>query len=361
MLTYKRKLILTKSQQIRIDNWIGTCRFVYNMALEIRIEAWKNKQESVGKFELMKQLTTIKNIDWIADVPAQSLQNVIERLDNSYNRFFKGAGFPKWANKRYYKSILFKQNSGIIKLSVNNINLPKIGKVKMFKDAHIMGNIKAATIKKELTGYFITIVTDVVKDIQNKDENQVIGLDMGLSHFCIDSNGNFIANPKHFKKYERQLRIENRSLVRKKKGSNSWKRQCKKLSLLHHKIANIRKDFLHKESTKIAKNFHTVYIEDLNVSGMSKNGNLSKHILDAGWGMFGEMIAYKTNCVKVNARHTSQTCNKCGYVDAKNRISQSLFICLKCGNEDNADFNAAKNIEGKGITLDRQREAIVRA
>ena len=357
MLTYKRKLILTKNQQSRIDSWLGACRVVYNLGLEIRISAYRNKQESVHKFELMKQLATIKDIDWIADVPSGSLQNVIERLDNSYKKFFKGGGFPKWANKRKYKSILLKSAYVI----GNEVKLPKIGYLRMFKDGEIKGEIKTATIIKEVTGYFICITTDAIKDIQNKDENQVVGLDMGVSYLYVDSNGQFVNNPKHFKKYEKQLRTENRSLARKKKGSNCWKKQAKKLALLHHRIANVRKDYLHKESTKIAKENHTVILEDLNVKGMSRNKNLSKQILDCGWATFRTMLEYKTNVIAVNPKYTSQTCNSCGQKDSKSRLSQSEFVCTGCGHISNADFNAAKNIKklGEGIALNRQREVLV--
>ena len=358
MLTFKRKLILNKAQQERIDSWISTCRFVYNMALEIRIETWKNKQELFSKFDLMRQLSSIKNIDWISDVPSQSLQNVIERLDKSYNIFFNGGGFPKWANKHRYNSVLFKQSKEkIIRIIGNSINLPKIGALKIFKDLPILGNIKTATIVKEPDGYFICITTDTVKSIQNQNESQILGIDMGITHFAVDSNGCFISNPKHFKKYERQLRIENRSLARKKKGSNSWKKQVKRLALLHHKIANVRKDFLHKESTKLAIRYSTIYLEDLNIKGMVKS-RLSESILDAGWGIFRTMLEYKTNVVAINPKFTSQTCNDCGTKDAKSRISQSKFVCTNCGIESNADINAAKNILGLGKALNRQREAV---
>jgi len=357
MLTYKRKLILNKTQQERIYSWISTCRFVYNMGLEIRKEAWKNKQAQVHKFELMKQLTTIKDVDWISAVPIMCLQNTIERLDNSYKKFFKGSGFPKWANKKRYSSILFKQENGNgIRIIKGLIRLPKIGFLKMYSDSEIIGNIKTATIIKEPTGYFICITTDAKKSIQNQNESQILGLDMGVRYFAVDSNGVKIENPKHFKKYEAKLRVENRSLARKKKGSNSWERQAKKLALLHHKISNVRKDFLHKQSTKIAKENHTVILEDLNISGMVKS-NFSKSISDVGWGMFRTMLEYKTDVITVDPKFTSQTCNDCGAKDAKSRISQSKFVCTSCGVESNADENAAKNILRKGIPLIRQREA----
>jgi len=354
MLTYKRKLILNKAQEHRINSWCSVCRLVYNMGLEIKIAAWRNKQESVHKFELMRQLKDIKDIDWIADVQSQSLQNVIERLDASYQNFFKGGGFPKWANKKKYNSILLK--SAVV--FGNTVKLPKIGSLKMFKDAEIKGTIKTATIIKEVTGYFICITTDATKDIQNQDESQVVGLDMGIAFLYVDSNGQFVNNPKHYKRYERKLRIENRSLARKKKGSNSWEKQSHRLALLHHKIGNVRRDFLHKESTKIAKASHIVVLEDLNVSGM-KRSNLGKRISDAGWATFRTMLEYKTHVIAINPRFTSQTCNDCGAKDKKSRISQSKFVCTSCGVESNSDFNAAKNILSKGIALNRKRETLV--
>lgn len=366
MLTYKRKLNLTKIQEQRICSWIGVCRLVYNMGLEIKKEAWKNKQVNVSAYDLMKQLTDIKDIDWIADVPSQSLNDAIERLDKSYKTFFRthksGGGFPKFKSKKTYKSILFKKDQikNTIRINNNKIRLPKIGELKFFKDkSPIVGKIKTTQIVIEPTGFFVCIVCDEVsKNISNPNESQVIGIDMGVVHFATDSNGNFIENPKHFSKYERKLRIENRSLSRKKKGSNRWKKQSRKLSLLHHKIANVRKDFLHKLSTEIAKNYHTVYLEDLNIKNMSKNGKLSKHILDCGWGMFRIMLKYKTNVFSIDPKYTSQTCNECGEKNAKNRLSQSEFVCQCCGHISNADVNAAKNILSKGIAINRKSEPL---
>mgnify|MGYP003402243828 CR=1 FL=1 len=383
MLTYKRKLKLTKAQEERVSSWIGACRVVYNMGLEIKKEAWKNKKISVSCYDLSKQLPSIKDVDWIADVPSQSLQNSLERLEKTYKNFFKtyksGGGFPKFKSKKSYKSILFTQGNlnrkiPIITNNENRIKLPKLGEVSFFKDkSPIVGKIKTAIIKIEPTGFFVYIVCDEIsKNISNLDESQVIGIDMGVTNFCIDSNGKFIENPKHFKAYERKLRIENRSLSRKKKGSNRWKKQAKRVALLHHKIANVRKDFLHKESTKMAKKYHTIYLEDLNISNMSKrskpkqdedgkfirNGasaksGLNKAILDCGWGMFCEMLEYKTNVIRVNPKFTSQTCNECGTKDSKNRLSQSEFVCKSCGHISHADVNAAKNILSKGIALNR--------
>ncbi len=360
MLTYKRKLILTKSQEDRLSSWIGACRVVYNMSLEIKQAHWKCKGENISGYDLMGQLPQIKHIDWIADVPSQTLQDAVDRMEKSFKAFFrtfkKGGGYPKFARKHNYRSIRFKS----VKVLENNyVKLPKIGKIRMFKDSEIEGIPKTAILIKEPTGYFICIqCEDVEKNISNQDKIQVIGLDMGITHFCIDSDGNFYSNPKHFQKYEKRLRIENRSLARKVKGSNRWRKQKQVLSTLHHKIANVRNDYLHKLSSKIATENHTVIIEDLVIKNMVKNKHLSKHILDCGWGNFRTMLEYKTNVVRIDPKYTSQTCNECGCVDSKSRISQSEFICSNCGYLSNADINAAKNIKSKGIALIREREAL---
>lgn len=355
--TYKRKLILNKAQKDRIDSWIGACRFVYNMALEIKVQSYRVQNRRVSKFELMRQITEIRDVSWIGDVPSQTLQNVIERLDMAYNQFFRtvrsGGGFPGFANKRKYKSILFKR----LRVEQNYVTLPKIGKLKMFKDSPIIGVPKTATIIKEPTGYFICIQCEGVPNKFNS-ESQAVGIDMGISHFCITSDGCFVPNPRHFKKYERKLRVENRSLTRKKKWSYGWKKQASKVAKLHHTIANVRRDFLHKESTKLAKLYSTIYMEDLNINGMVRSKTISKHILDCGWGMFREMLTYKTSVLLVNPNHTSQECHECGNIDKENRLSQSEFVCKSCGHTTNADHNAALNILSRGAALSRQREPL---
>ena len=157
IINYKRKLKLTKQQQQCVDSWIGACKFVYNLALETRISAWQ-KQKSIGKYELMKQLVDPKDVDWIADIPSQSLRKVIERLDVAYQKFFSGGGFPRWAAKHRYNSILLKSVEVAGSPGDGNyVKLPKLGKVKTFKDRFVHGKPKTATIIREHDGYYICI------------------------------------------------------------------------------------------------------------------------------------------------------------------------------------------------------------
>ncbi len=354
MLTFKRKLILTQAQANRLDSWIGVARMVYNMCLEIRKEAYKNQQTTIHRFELDGQLKTIRDIDWVADVPFDALSDAIKRMDLAYRKFFSGGGFPKWATKRKYASIKVRHN---ISIKDRYIKLPKIGLLKMVKDSPVIGKIKTVIVKKEVHGYFVCITTDAVKQIQNQDENQILGIDMGIARLFTDSNGVHSENPRHLKKYEDRLRIENRSLSRKSRGGKNWVKQVIKLRRLYVKISSVRADYLHKESTSIASKFNTVILEDLNIVAMSKNRKLSKHILDAGWGFFRQALEYKTNVIAIDPRYTSQICSHCGEKDKKSRISQAEFICTSCGAKSNADYNAAKNILDQGMIIIRQRKA----
>ena len=360
---YKYKLKLSKSQSQRIDSWVNTARYIFNLALETKICAYKSSGVSLHKYDLMSQLPALKEYDWIKDVPSQSLQDVIERLDKAYQSFYKGGGFPKWAKKDQYKSITFKT----VKQSDKGFILPKIGHVSVFKNRMPDGKLKTATIIKEQNQYFLSVTFESEsKNLYPVSENQAIGLDMGITYFLVDSDGCFVENPRHTKKYEKQLRIENRSLARKKKGSKSRLKQKNRLSKLHAKISNVRKDFLHKTSAQYVKENHIIVCEDLKVKNMIKFGNLSKHIADASWSTFFTMLKYKSLqnnkiFIQINPMYTSQKCSCCGHVAKENRLNQSKFKCVSCNHEQNADANASKNIKSEGIALIRQRSTLVHA
>jgi putative transposase len=177
MRTFKRKLNPTKAQSQRITSWIGAARVVYNLGLEIKIASYKTLGKSIHAFELMKQLPDLKReYDWIKDVPAQTLQAVLDRLDKSYQAFFKGAGFPKWASKKTYKSIHLKS----VSVGEHKVIIPKMGEVRIFKDTPITGIPKTAQITIEPTGMFICIQCEL-PDAKCCSEDQAIGIDMGIA------------------------------------------------------------------------------------------------------------------------------------------------------------------------------------
>ena len=376
--TYKYKLQLTGEQIHLVNSWIGTCRFVYNHMLNKKIDAYKEDKTSLSKFDLMKDLVPLKQeLDWVKSVPSQSLQNSIERMDHAYKTFFKGGGFPKWAKKYKYNSILFK----FVSLDGNWFKLPKLGVVKIHKDRLPKGELKTALIKRENNAYYLCVTSEEQSKYLPPSENQV-GIDMGVKYFLVDSDGCYIPNPRFLKMFERKLRIEQRSLSRKKLRSNSWRKQKLVVSKLMSKIARCRADFLHKLSKQYIEENGVIYAEKLNIKGMTKkakpkkdeDGNfipngqkakcgLNKAILDVSWSSFFNMLEYKAEMygrefIQVDPKHTSQECSVCGCKDRLNRLSQSKFKCIECGHEENADYNASKNIMSRGTTLACQREAV---
>lgn len=358
-------MILNKSQQQRALSWIGACRTVYNLGLEIKINAYKNHKISVPRFDLQKQLLDLKkDFDWIRDVQSQVLQEALLRLDKTYQNFFRGNGFPKFAKKDRYNSITFPQSVTLI--AENKISLPKFGEVKIFKD-RLPGSskIRQATIIKEVDGFYITLVVEENPNIpQKSSESQAVGIDMGVVNFATLSDGTIIQNPHFLAQYAKQLRIEQRSLARKKKGSNSFKKQKRRLSKLYHKITRKRQDFLHKQSSMIINKYDSIVVENLKLKNMTKSAKgtieepgkmvkqksgLNRVILDVSIGEFFRQLDYKAEwrgktITKVDAKHTSQKCSNCGHVEKSNRKTQSRFECVKCGHCENADQNASKNI-----------------
>ena len=379
--SYKYKLKTNRKQEKMITSWIHSCRAVYNLALETKIYAYKSHGVSLSKYDLIKQLPSLKkDYDWIKSVPSQTLQNVVERMDTAYQSFFRGGGFPRFARKDFFKSILFKQ--GISLQDKNCVKLPKIGSLRYFNSRTISENaqIKTAIITKEVDGYYISlsVIEPTLTPLRKNFDNQEVGLDLGVTRFFTLSNGTFKENPKVFKTFERELKIQGRSLARKKKGSNNWRKQKEKLTRLHLKIKRVRHDFLHKNSHELTKKYDRIVIEKLRVKNMTRSakGNhqnhgkkvkqksgLNRSLLDVSFSEFVRQLEYKSKwrakeVVKVDAKYTSQTCNRCGHVSKENRKSQAKFKCVECGYKENADVNAAQNILARAIANVPKRKAL---
>lgn len=347
--TYEYKLYNKKSYQNKFDRWIGVCRLIYNLSKETKEYAYRQFGVSLSKYDLIKQLPELKNeYPWMKEVNSQTLQEVVERMDKTYKTFFRGGGYPKWAKKGKYRSFKFKQG---VKETSKGFFLPKFGEVKVFNNKRkISGKIKGAILIKKADGIYVQIVFEPNNIDNIVDKQGDIAIDMGIKYFCVTSDGEYVNNPGHLDKYLKQLRIENRSLSSKIKGSNNWKKQVARLKRTYKKVSDTRDDFLHKTSTELSK-FENVICEDLSINNMAKNKHLSRHILDCGWGKFFELLSYKTNLVKVDPKYTSQKCSGCGHIAKENRPTQSIFKCVKCCFEENADKNASLNILKLGHQL----------
>jgi putative transposase len=353
-ITYKYKLKPNKEQARLFEQWLGTCRFLYNMGMDIKKDTYRKRQKGISKNELMKQLTEAKKeSEWLNAPHSQVLQNVLDRLERSYDNFFKHrAKYPKWAKKNKYKSFTFKQG---VKLHPNTLrfSFPKIGKVRFFKDRYNENmTIKTATIIKEADGWYVSITGNVSKQPLAESKNK-IGIDLGLTNFLVTSDGEYFDAPKYLRKTEKKLKQLQRVVSRKKKGSNNRKKAVKQLAKAHKKVSEQRKDFLHKLSTKLIRENQSVSLENLNIRGMVKNHKLAKSINDAGWGMFKNMLRYKSQWygrqyIEVSPRNTSKICNVCGNVNDDMDLSVREWTCSVCRTKHNRDGNAAINIKNRG-------------
>ena len=353
MLTYTFKIKTTPTLIQKFEQHLGTTRMLFNLAKETREYAY-SKGVKLSKFDLIKQLPDLKKeFTWISEVHSQTLQGVIERLDKGYDKFFKDlkkgitTSKPHWARKKDWSSIEFK--SSAIKIKNSSFEISKIGKIKIFKSREINGNIKLARVVKKADGYYLQIITD--HEIQKCENQAVVGVDLGIKHFLITSDGQFFENIKTTDKYKNELRIAQRRLSRKKKFSNNFYKQVEVVKKIHLKIQRVREDYLHKVSREIANNYQTIFVEDLQVSKMVQNKNYSKAISDVSWSKFTSYLEYKTNVIKVDAKYSSQECNQCGHISKENRKTQESFKCIKCNHEGNADFEASLTVLKRGQSL----------
>jgi putative transposase len=298
----------------------------------------------------MNQLPELKKeCEWLKEVNSQSLQQSITNLDKAYTAFFKGQNnFPKYKKKSNRGSFNIPQN---VLLQDGKLIIPKFKKgISIALHRPIKGEIKQATISRTPTGkYFVSILCDTVEAIKQKDiikEATTIGIDLGIKSFAITSNGEEFENPKFLRKAQSKLKYVQRKYSKHKGG-----RTKHKLALIHEKVANQRKDFLHKLSSELIKNHDSIAIENLAVNNMVKNHKLALSISDAGWGIFTSMLEYKANWYGKNILKigrfdpSSKLHANCGYINKELSLSDREWKCLKCGEVVLRDLNAAINIK----------------
>ena len=356
----KFRIYPNQTQKEQLAKFFGVSRLVYNRALDLKTKAYAKDKTNLSKFDLIKELVQYKKeVDYIRECPSQVLQQAIMQLDTAYKNFFKGiARFPKFKNKYANQSITFPQHF-IIFTEDNRLQLPKLGEVKIKYHREINGVAKSVTLSRTKTHkYFVSILVDTKQELPEKKEireDTTVGVDFGLKDLAITSDGKFYPNHKFFVDTQRKLRRAQRSLARKKKGSNNREKQRLRVAKLHEKVRNQRTDYLHKISTELVKQYDTICIEDLAVKNMIKNRRLSKAISDVGWHKLKTMLEYKAdwngkNLVMIGRFDpSSKLCSSCGNKKKKLSQSQRTYICHECGFRMDRDLNASINIKNFGL------------
>jgi putative transposase len=368
---YKFRLYPNKEQETLFAKTFGCVRFVYNKMLEERIKIYEQYKEELKKQKLPTTAKYKAEFEWLKEVDSLALANAQMNLQTAYNNFFrdKNIGFPKFKSKHKDKVSYTTNNvNNNIKIENKKIRLPKVGWVKIKMHRPIPQNqiIKSCTISKTPTGkYYISILVEyeeVVPKITINPDN-VIGLDMDMKNLFTDSQGNRAEYPRYYRQMQDKLAKEQRRLSKCVRGSNNYHKQKLKVAKLHEKVANQRKDFLHKLSNQIANDYDAVCIENLNMKAMSQCLHLGKSVSDNGWGMFTTFIGYKLvdrgkPIVKIDKWYpSSKMCNVCGTLNDNLTLSDREWTCEGCNTHHDRDWNAAINIKNKGIRLLIQKVA----
>ena len=357
---YKYKLKPNNEQIILLNKHFGSIRFVYNHFLNERKKEYELNQNSINYYDNAKTLTELKKEDeycWLKEINSQSLQYSLKNLETAYKNFFRfNKGFPKFKSKHNKNSFTIPQS---VKLTKDELSIPKFKEpIKVIIDRTFNGLIKQCTITKTSTNeYFVSILVDVDNHVKYEKTGKQVGIDLGIKDFAITSDGYKYKNNRYTKRYEKQLKKHQQHLSRKTKGSNRYKKQKLKVATIHKKITNSRVDNLHKISTDLIKKYDLIVLEDLNIKGMVKNHKLSKHISDASWGRFVNMLSYKAEwndkqIVKINRFFpSSKTCNCCGYINQNLSLDIREWTCPSCNTKLDRDLNASINILKEGYKI----------
>lgn len=348
---FKYRISPTKDQAELINKHIGCARFVYNNALAFKQSEYAKDKTSHSWYSLVKRLPDLKKEnEWLKEVNSQSLQQAIVNMNTAFENFFKGrADFPKFKKKGKSKQSFNIPQS--IKIDNDKLIIPKFkGGIDIVLHRSIKGKIKQATISKTPTGkYFVSILcetNEVEKQLKPVNEKTTVGLDLGIKSFLVASNGKEYDNPKYLRKAQDKLKYNQRQYSKHKGTKRKYK-----VALLHEKVANQRKDFLHKVSSELINNHDSIALEDLNISGMLKNHCLAGSISDVSWGMFVTMLEYKAKWNGVNILRigrfepSSKTCSECGYINKGLTLKDREWFCPDCGSVLNRDLNASINIK----------------
>jgi putative transposase len=353
--TYKEKLRPAPAQERALDDVLWRCRTLYNTALEQRVTAWQRCHVSVSRFQQEAELKAIRaEMPEYAAIHSHVLQDVLARLDKTYQAFFRRvqrgekAGFPRFKGRNRWHSFTFKEYGNGARLDNGALVLSKIGRLSVHWSRPIAGTPKTVTISKEADGWYVAISCADVPTVSLPLTGQETGIDLGLESFATLADGRQIANPRIFWLAEMGLKRAQRRVSRRTKGSHRRRKAVVLLAKAHQHVHNQRRNVHHQEACKLVQQYDVIYHEDLRVRNMVQNHSLAKSIADAGWSAFLTILTFKAASAgkrvqAVNPAFTSQACSGCGAMVSKG-LSVRWHTCPDCGTSLHRDHNAALNI-----------------
>lgn len=366
---YRFRFYPTPEQKLILARTFGCARFAYNQMLRLRTDAWMQRQERVGYHETSAALTALKKTPehaWLNEVSSVPVQQALRHLQTAFTNFFaKRARYPQFKRKdgpqsAEYTTSAFKWDGKSLKLAKMDAPLT----IRWSRTIPKAAKITTVTVSVDTAGrYYVSLLCDDAVAAKAAVHGKV-GIDLGLSHFAILSTGEKVAAPNTFRKNEAQLAKLQRQMAKKTKGSNRRKKAKLRVAKLHAKIADSRRDFLHKLSTRLINENQVIAVESLSVSNMQKNRCLSKSIADASWSEFLRQLEYKAKwygreLIGIDRWYpSSKRCSDCGYTVPKMPLNVRQWACPECGSVHDRDVNAARNVLAAGLAVSARGEAV---
>ena len=366
---YRFRFYPSPEQEVTLARTFGCARFAYNHMLRLRTDAWMQRQERIGYHESSAELTALKKqpeYAWLNEVSSVPVQQALRHLQTAFANFFaKRARYPQFKRKdgkqsAEYTTSAFKWDGKALKLA----KMAEPLAIRWSRQIPKAAKVTTVTVSKDTAGrYFVSLLCDDAVAAKHEVSGKV-GIDLGLSHFAILSTGEKVAAPNTFRKNEAKLAKLQRRLAKKQKGSNRRAKAKLKVARLHAKIADSRRDFLHKLSTRLINENQVIAVESLSVSNMQKNRCLSKSIADAGWSDFVRQLEYKArwygrDLVGIDKWFpSSKRCSDCGHTVPKMPLNVRQWTCPECGSEHDRDVNAARNVLAAGLAVSAHGEAV---
>ncbi|MGB3403516.1 MAG: RNA-guided endonuclease TnpB family protein [Microcoleaceae cyanobacterium] len=355
---YKYRIYPTSQAKVLLAKSFGSARWFYNYGLSLTSRTYKETGKGLSRNDIIKLLPGLKKEHkWLAEPPSQVLQQAALDLSSAFLNFFEGRSrYPRFKGKHRRQSIRFPQGC---KLTGDYLTLPKLRKVYCRVSRVPVGTLKSVTVSMTVTGeyYASCLYDDVTDQPKISSEGIAIGIDVGLTHFAITSDGSKHGNPRYYRYHEKKLAIHQKRLSQKQLKSNNRNKARVKVAKVHQKISRCREDFLHKLSRKLVDENQVIVVENLAVKNMVKNHKLAKSITDAGWGMFCTLLKYKAEWdgktyLEIDRFFpSSKTCHVCLNQVESLPLDVREWTCDHCGTQHDRDVNAAVNIRDEGLRV----------